>query len=67
METITIQLPSSDTHLLKELAKKLGWITKNDNVAQKKISELDLALKDIEDGRVETFDSVDELMKYLDS
>ncbi|MDO4164326.1 MAG: hypothetical protein Q4D56_08055 [Bacteroides sp.] len=67
METVNVQLPASDVKLLKELAKKMGWIAKKKPTDKTKRTELDLAIRDIKEGNVETFDSVEEVMNYLNS
>lgn len=64
MESMTVQLPSSDIKLLKELSKKMGWITNKSG--KKRNNSLDLAIKDIEEGRVKSFNSVQEMMDYLE-
>ncbi|MBO4964031.1 MAG: hypothetical protein J6C31_07935 [Prevotella sp.] len=62
--TFTLQIPQSDTRFLSTLAKKMGWIKKEQ---PSKKCGLDAALKEVEKGKLKSFDSVDALMDYLHS
>ena len=66
LQTVNIQLPSSDMKFLKELVKKMGWTAKKVKSA-KKISELDKAIEDVKNGNVMEFDTVKDMMDYLNS
>lgn len=67
-KTFTLQIPQSDVRFLSQLARKMGWI-KKEQPKQKvtKHSGLDAALKEVEKGELKSFDSVDALMDYLHS
>lgn len=66
MQTVNVQLPGSDLKLLKELAKKMGWIAKKVK-ADVKLSELDKAILDVKKGNVKTFETVKDMMDYLEA
>lgn len=65
-QTVSIQLPSSDMKLLKELAKKMGWTAKKIK-SEKKSTEIDKAIADINKGDVKEFSSVKDMMNYLNT
>ena len=66
MQTVNVQLPCSDLKLLRELAKKMGWIAKKvKNDA--KLTELDKAILDVKKGNVKTFGTVKDMMDYLEA
>ena len=46
LQTIYLQLPSSDMQFLKELAERMGWIASKVN-SSSKMSELDKAILDV--------------------
>lgn len=60
----TLQIPQSDVRFFSALAKKMGWIKKEQPT---KKCRLDAALDDVEKGNLKSFDNVDELMDYLHS
>ena len=61
-QTVSIQLPSSDMKLLKELAKKMGWTAKKIK-SEKKSTEIDKAIADINgDGKI-TVDDAREILR----
>ena len=62
--TFTLQVPKSDVHFLSVLAKKMGW-KKKEHPNNK--NGLDIALEDMEQGNLKSFDSVATLMNYLNS
>ena len=66
LQTVNIQLPSSDMKFLKELGKKMGGTAKKVKSA-KKISEWYKAIEDVKNGNVMEFDSVKDMMDYLNS
>ena len=66
MQTVNVQLPGSDLKLLKELAKKMGWIAKKVKT-DAKLSELDKAILDVKKGNVKTFETVKDMMDYLEA
>ena len=66
IQTINLQLPSSDMHFLKELAKRMGWIASKVK-SDSKMSELDKALMDVKNGNVKNFDTLEDMMAYLEA
>lgn len=65
-QTVSLQIPTSDMKLLKELAKKMGWVARKVK-SESKESELDKAILDVNNGNVKNFDSVSDMMKYLNA
>ena len=51
---------------LKELAERMGWIASKVN-SSSKMSELDKAILDVKEGNVKNFDTMDDMMNYLDA
>ena len=66
IQTVNLQLPNSDMKLLRELAKKMGWTAKKVKT-EKKTSEIDKAISDVDSGNVKEFDSVKDMMNYLNA
>lgn len=64
--TYTLNIPTSDGTLLRTLAKKFGWVAKKQKTSQS-TGRLDEALKDFATGNTKSFDTVDDLMNYLNS
>ncbi len=62
IRTFTLQIPQSDVRFFSALAKKMGWIKKEKPI---KKCGLDVALKEVEDNNLKSFESVDTLMDYL--
>ena len=60
MQSIYVNLPASDMKFFKELVKKMGW-----SIETKRISGIDKALKDVEDGRVYKAKNVDDLFNQI--
>ena len=54
IQTVNLQLPSSDMQFLKELAKRMGWIA-NKVKSNSKMSELDKAIMDVKKGNIVSF------------
>ena len=65
LQTIYLQLPSSDMQFLKELAERMGWIASKVN-SSSKMSELDKAILEVK-GNVKNFDTMEDMMNYLDA
>ena len=66
IQTVSLQLPNSDMKLLKELAKKMGWTARKIK-EEKKLTEIDKAISDVENGNVKEFSSVKDMMDYLNA
>ena len=66
IQSVNLQLPSSDIQLLKELANRMGWKTSTVNSETSK-TELDKAILDAKKGNVKNFDTLEEMMNYLDA
>ena len=66
IQTVNLQLPSSDMQFLKELAKRMGWIA-NKVKSNSKMSELDKAIMDVKKGNVKNFDTLEDMMAYLEA
>lgn len=66
--TYSMNVPASDASLLRSLAKRFGWTVKRLRTAtSSKKCELDKALDDFERGNVKKFDTVDDMMAYLNA
>ncbi len=61
-----MQLPSSDMQFLKELAERKGWVASKVK-SSSKMSELDKAILDVKEGNVKNFDTMEDMMNYLDA
>ena len=61
-----VLLPSSDIQFLKELANRMGWKANTVNSETSK-TELDKAILDVKKGNVKNFDTLEEMMNYLDA
>lgn len=61
-----MQLPSSDMQFLKELAERKGWVASKVK-SSSKMSELDKAILDVKEGNVNNFDTMEDMMNYLDA
>ncbi len=66
LQTLNVQIPASDLRFFKELANKMGWIAKKVK-STTSVSELDKAILDVKKGNVKTFDTLEDMMKYLDA
>ncbi len=66
IQTVSLQLPNSDMKLLRELAKKMGWTAKKIK-SERKMTEVDKAISDVEKGNVKEFVSVKDMMNYLNA
>lgn len=60
MQGIYVNLPASDMKFFKELAKKMGW-----SIDTKRMSGIDKALKDVDEGRVYKAKDVDDLFNKI--
>ncbi len=66
LQTIYLQLPSSDMQFLKELAERKGWVASKVK-SSSKMSELDKAILDVKEGNVNNFDTMEDMMNYLEA
>lgn len=64
IQSVNLQLPSSDIQFLKELANRMGWKANTVNSETSK-TELDKAILDVKKGNVKNFDTLEEMMNYL--
>ena len=64
LQMFNVQLPISDIHFFKEMSERMGWIAKKVK-SNSKMNELDKAILDVKKGNVKTFDSIDDMMAYL--
>ena len=60
MQGIYVNLPASDMKFFKELVKKMGW-----SIDTKRMSGIDKALKDVDEGRVYKAKDVDDLFNQI--
>ncbi len=65
LQTVNLQLPVSDLKFFTELAKRMGW-NAEEVKSGSKISELDKAILDVKKGNVKNFDTLEDMMAYLD-
>ena len=63
---VNLQIPVSDLQFLKDLAKRMGWVTKKAKT-NCKMSELDKAIMDVEKGNVKNFNTLEDMMAYLEA
>ena len=66
IQSVNLQLPSSDIQFLKELANRMGWKANTVNSEISK-TELDKAILDVKKGNVKNFDTLEEMMNYLEA
>ena len=66
LQTVNLQLPVSDLKFLTELAKRMGWYAKEVK-SDSRMSELDKAILDVKKGNVKNFDTLEEMMAYLEA
>lgn len=66
METVSVKLPKADLKLFETISERFGWVASLGNKKRHK-SLVEEALDDVDKGDVVSFDSVDEMMSYLNS
>ena len=66
LQTINLQLLGSDMQFLKELAKRMGWVASKVK-SSSQMSELDKAILDVKEGNVKNFDTLEDMMNYLEA
>lgn len=62
LQTVSLEIPKADLRLIKELAKKMGWLVRT---PEKRSSGLDEAIEDHKAGHVHQAKDVDDLMEQL--
>lgn len=62
-DTLTLELPKGDTAFLKTIARKMGWKVRNN---RRKMSSYERSLRDLDEGRVYDYDSLDDLIKEIE-
>ena len=63
LDTFTLELPKGDTAFLKTLARKMGWTVRSN---RRKMSSSERSLRDLDEGRVYEYDSLDDLIKEIE-
>ena len=63
LDTFTLELPKGDTAFLKTLARKMGWTVR---INRRKMSSYERSLRDLDEGRVYEYDSLDDLIKEIE-
>jgi hypothetical protein len=63
LDTFTLELPKGDTAFLKTLARKMGWTVRSN---RRKMSSYERSLRDLDEGRVYEYDSLDDLIKEIE-
>lgn len=63
LDTFTLELPKGDTAFLKTLARKMGWKVRSN---RRKMSSYEPSLRDLDEGRVYEYDSLDDLIKEIE-
>jgi len=61
--TFTLTIPSSQGRLFKSLAKGMGWVIEKPKA--KKTCGIDKAMEDIKQGRVTTYDNIDDFFSKM--
>lgn len=62
--TYTLTIPSRQCRLFKSLAREMGW-TVEKPAAKKKACGMDKAMEDIEKGRIQTYESVEDFFNKM--
>ncbi len=63
LKTVQISLPQVDVNFLKTLARKMGWQV--GGKAKSKLSSYERACEDIREGRVNSYDSLEDFYKEM--
>lgn len=64
MDTFFLEIPKEDTSLLKSLVKRMGWSVHKTTAPK---TAYEQALEDKENGRINEYESVDEMFSKLGS
>lgn len=62
LDTFMLELPKTDTAFLKSMAKRMGWKVKSN---RRKLSSYERSLRDLDEGRIFKYDSLDDLIKEI--
>ena len=62
LDTLTLEIPKSDTAFLKTIAKKMGWTVRSN---RRKMSAYERSLDDERNGRINHYDSSEEFFKKM--
>ena len=62
IDTLTLEVPRSDTAFLKTMAKKMGWTVRSN---RRKMSAYERSLDDERNGRINHYDSSEEFFKKM--
>ena len=62
LDTLTLEVPKSDTAFLKTIAKKMGWTVRSN---RRKMSAYERSLDDERNGRINHYDSSEEFFKKM--
>ena len=62
IDTLTLEVPKSDTAFLKTIAKKMGWTVRSN---RRKMSAYERSLDDERNGRINHYDSSEEFFKKM--
>lgn len=62
IDTLTLEVPKSDTAFLKTMAKKMGWTVRSN---RRKMSAYERSLDDERNGRINHYDSSEEFFKKM--
>ena len=63
LDSFTLELPKGDTAFLKTIARKMGWTVRSN---RHKMSSYERSLRDLDEGRVYDYDSLDDLIKEIE-
>ena len=66
LQTVNLQVPVSDMQFLKDLAKRMGWVAMIVKT-NTKMSELDKAIMEVKKGNVKNFNTLEDMMAYLEA
>ena len=61
-DTLTLEVPKTDTAFLKTIAKKMGWTVRSN---RRKMSAYERSLDDERNGRINHYDSSEEFFKKM--
>ena len=61
-DTLTLEVPKTDTAFLKTIAKKMGWTVRSN---RRKMSAYERSLDDERNGRINHYDSSEEFFKNM--
>ena len=63
LDTFMLELPKTDTAFLKSMAKRMGWKVKSN---RRRLSSYERSLRDLDEGRIYKYDSLDDLIKEIE-